>query len=117
MRTQAPFLPVRGEEEQKILDLPVHTSCPNLDFDGMALKRCPYVDGINIFPSCPCTYALAPRLGCGPARARGLEDSGLGRGRARADQCGELTGTAPYPDRRPGSGSCSGYRSCGSFGT
>jgi len=60
MGTQAPFLPAHGEEEQKLFDLPVHTSCPNLDFCDMALKWCPYVNGIKTFPKLPVHMRTRP---------------------------------------------------------
>jgi hypothetical protein len=53
MGTQAPFVPMHGEEECKLFDLLVRTTCPNLDFGEMALKWSAHVGGIQIFPKLP----------------------------------------------------------------
>ena len=50
MGTHTPFLPVHGEEECKLFDLLVRTTCADLDMDRMALEWCKHVDGVNIFP-------------------------------------------------------------------
>ena len=53
MGTQAPLLPVHGEEEGKLFDLLVRTTCADLDMDRMALEWCKHVDGVNISPKLP----------------------------------------------------------------
>ena len=53
MNIKLPFLPVRGEEEYRLLERFVLLVSPNLDFEKMAIKWCGYVDGIAIFQKLP----------------------------------------------------------------
>ena len=53
MGTPAPFLPLHGEEENKLFSRLVRTTCSDLDMNKMAIEWCKHVDGVEIFPKLP----------------------------------------------------------------
>ena len=53
MGTIAPFLPVHGEQECRLFDSLIRTTCNDLNMDKMAIEWCTHVDGVDIFPKLP----------------------------------------------------------------
>ena len=53
MGTIAPFLPVHGENECRLFDRLIRTTCSHLNMDKMSIEWCNYVDGVDIFPKLP----------------------------------------------------------------
>ena len=52
MGTELPFLPVHGEEEQKLFSRLV-IEPPTLNDEQLAMEWCRYVEGIYVFPKLP----------------------------------------------------------------
>jgi hypothetical protein len=53
MGVQLPFLPVHGEEEERLFVHLILNAAAGFDADEMALRWCNHIDGLTIFPKLP----------------------------------------------------------------